>query len=84
MGKRRPPRPLFEPLSEKHLANTSYANASLAVASLTIAWHYVLRVEGHDKAVQFIELALESTVRLRDSYRPNQVRRLCRPGRGRS
>jgi hypothetical protein len=67
----RPPDLVFELPREEDLANLPYVNASLAVASLTIAWHYVLRVEGHDKAAQFIELALESTARLRDSYRPH-------------
>jgi hypothetical protein len=43
--------------------------AQLAVASLTIAWHYVLRLDNHDTAAERIERALESAVKLRDSLK---------------
>jgi hypothetical protein len=39
-----------------HPDDLSYANASRAVVSLTAAWHCVLRVPGHDKAAESIEL----------------------------
>jgi hypothetical protein len=47
----------------------SYLQARLAVASLIIAWHYILRLPNHDKAAERIERALESAVRLRHTVR---------------
>ena len=66
---KRPPELVLEELSKEDMRNVPYVSAHLAVASLTVAGHYVLRVEGRDKAAQDIERALESTVRLRERLR---------------
>jgi hypothetical protein len=53
----------------KIASGAPYFQAQLAVASLTIAWHYVLRLDNHSAAVERIERALESAVKLRDSLK---------------
>jgi hypothetical protein len=49
----------------------AYEQARLAVESLTTAWHCVMRIDPAIRAdaVEKIEQALESAVRLRDSLR---------------
>ena len=57
---------MLEALSQSDLQNRAYVNAQLAVASLTVAWHYVLRVEGHDGTAKLIEVALDGAYKLRE------------------
>ena len=45
-------------------------HADLALAALTMAWHYALRVPGHDKAAEAIERAMDRTAQLRERVRP--------------
>jgi hypothetical protein len=49
----------------------AYEQARLAVESLTTAWHCVMRIDPalRRDAVEKIEAALESAVRLRDKFR---------------
>ena len=52
--------------------NKALVNVHLAVATLTVAWHYVLRVDGHDEAAGLNELAVEGEAHLRESIRGDQ------------
>ena len=65
------PNLVLEELSPEEMANTELVNAHLAVASLTIAWHYVLRVKGHETAADRIERALQAAVVLRETVKIN-------------
>jgi hypothetical protein len=56
-------------LSPDDIANTALVNVQFAIASLTIAWHHVLRVEAHDEVAHRIERALESAIHLRDAIK---------------
>lgn len=60
-----PKPPAFDPVTDDQFRNKDYVNAHLAVASLTIAWHYVLSVPDHEETAMLVEKALESAARLR-------------------
>ena len=64
-----PPKLVLEELTPEEMSNTALVNAHLAVASLTIAWHYVLRLPDHERAAGCIERALQATVVLKESVK---------------
>jgi hypothetical protein len=53
------------------MTKPAYEQACRTVESLTSAWQHILRIDAHLRAdaVEKIEAALESAVRLRDSLR---------------
>jgi hypothetical protein len=58
-----------KPVNKADAANKPFVDAHLTVAGLTRAWHCILRIDPRqrgDDAVEKIERALESAVRLRE------------------